>query len=217
MLSKRMLAALAPLLAVAAFAVIPAMAQAAPHWYRNGARLTFGGAHVPVTTHSTPAGLTLLAPGAEVKCTVKDTGDIWNPALTMPGLDEVLTFENTACAPSVPPCKAGETVTLDAEKLPWATHLIAGAPIRDAIEGVTISILCNGVLLDTFSGTLTPLVHNGTTGTEAGCTAETDTYLEFDHPGSGQLEDAAKNVATADGRDCIWGSSANEVITVVDP
>lgn len=222
-MSRKLYAGLAPLLAVIAVGAMPAVSQATEfHWYSNGTRLAFesGGkvTKVAIKTHSTTAGLSLEALGNKITCTVKDTGNIWNTTLGAPGQDEVLTFENSACAPSVPPCETGETVELIAAGLPWKTHLAGGQ--RDVIEGIHIEIVCNKAgtktVKDVFSGTLSTKIHNGTTGTEAGCTAETDTYTEFD-TASGTLEDPAKNKATAVGRDCIWGSAGGEVITVKSP
>jgi hypothetical protein len=216
-MSKKLYAPLLPFLAVVAFAVIPAVAQAAPHWYSNGVRIPFRNTpKVAVTTHSTPAGLSLIALGHEIICTVSDTGHIWNPANEGAGLDEVNTFVNTACVATPPICPAGTELEVIATELPWKTHL-TGPPFRIVIEGVEIDIQCSGVLVDTFRGTLSTAFHNGTAGSLAACTATpTDSFGEFDAE-SGTLVDAEGNKATADGKDCIWGPSGDEIITVKNP
>jgi hypothetical protein len=224
-MSKKLYAAFVPLLAVAAFAVMPAMAQAAePHWYSNGTLI--GSTKVAVSTHSTPAGLSLTALGNTITCTVEDDGYIWNPTGGGAGLDEIASFTNSACGPVTPTCAAGETLSLIALNstngqpvgvTPWPTHLAAGS--RDVIEDIEIVIECNGKVKDAFHGTLSIRIHNGVAGSLAACTATpTDTYGEFD-TASGELEDNAipKNKATADGKDCIWGPSGDEVITIKSP
>jgi hypothetical protein len=211
---KKILISLAPLLAVAAFAVLPAVASAAPHWYSNGTRIPFRNTpKVAVTTHSTPAGLSLVALGHTINCTVKDTGNIWNPANEGAGKDEITGFTNEACVATPPVCEVG-SVELVPGKLPWATHLATGP--RDVIEGIEIKLECSGTVVDIFTGSLSTNFHNGTTGTLAGCTAETDSYAEFDAE-SGHLTDPEGHEATATGRDCIWGPAGDEVITVKNP
>lgn len=229
-MSKKLYAAFLPLLAVVVLAATAAGASAAePHWYSTNltthvkTRLEFekGGklTKVPVTTHSTPAGLSLEALGHKIICTVSDTGEIWNVNLATSGRDSILTFTNTGCSATPAICAAGETLELIAGSLPWKTKLIAGP--RDEIEGIEIKIYCTlGTVktpIDTFTGTLSQAIHNGTTGSAAGCTeTPTDTYSEFDAK-SGTLTDSLGNLATADGRDCIWGPAGDELITVESP
>lgn len=219
-MSRKLYAALLPLFAVAAFAVMPAVAQAQPHWYSNG-KIIKAGTKVAVTTHSSPAGLSLEALGRDIVCTVKDKGTIENPVGGGAGVDSITEFVNTACTPSVPPCETGETVELTAGKLPWATLLLAGPPIRDEIKGIELKLECNkaGVkrVLDIFTGTLTPQIVNGTTGSLKGCEEGTDTVANFDNPGSGFLLDPLGNKGFPDGSDCIWGPPGDEVITVKNP
>jgi hypothetical protein len=72
-MSRKFMTGLAPLLALIAFAVVPAAAQAEPHWYKKGVMV--GSAHVATTTIG---ALTLKALGAEIKCKVNDKEEIWN-------------------------------------------------------------------------------------------------------------------------------------------
>jgi hypothetical protein len=213
-MSKKILMSLAPLLAVAAFAVAPAVAQAQPHWYSNGKKL--GSTKVAVTTHSTPAGLSFDSLGHHSVCTVSDTGHIWNPAGGGAGLGEINTFVLTPCVATPPICPAGTTLELPATELPWKTHL-TGPASRDVIEGIEIGAQCSGVLLDTWRGTLSVAFHNGTAGSLAGCTeTPTDSYGEFDAE-SGTIVDAEGHASTFDGRDCIWGPPGGQIITVKNP
>jgi hypothetical protein len=224
-MSKKLYAAFLPLLAVAAFAVMPAVAQAQPHWYSNG-KLIKAGTNVAVTTHSTPAGLSLKALGVDIVCTVKDKGTIKNPVGGGAGEDSITEFVNTECKPSVPPCETGEKVGLTASRggnplsaaNEWPSTLLAGPPIRDQIREIEINVVCStkGVI-DTFTGNLTPEMVNGTTGSLKGCEAGTDTVANFDEPGSGFLLDPALNKGFPDGKDCIWGPAGDEVITVKNP
>jgi hypothetical protein len=195
--------------------VMPSVSQAAFHWYSNGKRLAFGGAHVAVTTQSAPAGLSLVTPTNTINCAVNDTGHVWNPANEGAGKDEINTFTNSGCVATPAICPVGTTLELIATELPWPTHLAAGP--RIVIEKIEIDIRCSGTVVATFRGTLSVAFHNGTTGSAAGCTATpTDSFAEFDTE-SGTLEDAEGTKATATGKDCIWGPSGDEVITVKNP
>lgn len=224
-MSKKLYAAFVPLVAAVALAATPAVSQAAFHWHSNGTLI--GSTKVAVSTHSTPAGLSLTALGRTITCTVEDDGSIWNPTGGGAGLDEIASFTNSSCHPVTPTCAEGETLSLIAVNstngepvsvTPWPTHLAAGS--RDVIEDVEIVIVCNTTVKDAFHGTLSVHIHNGTAGSLAACTEEpTDTYGAFD-TASGELEDNAtptKNKATANGKDCIWGPTGDEVITVENP
>jgi hypothetical protein len=99
MLSKRTLAGLAPLLAVIAFAIAPALAQASPEWLVGtpGTAIPAGGS-VAVVSHGGPFVLKAHS-GAEVKCTtLADKGSLFAGS---PGTGDVtLTFTgctNTSC------------------------------------------------------------------------------------------------------------------------
>src|SRR5450759_4154223 len=89
-MSKKLYAAFVPLLAVAAFTVVPSVASAAPHWYSNGTII--GATKVAVTTHGE---LKLEDPtlGKFTGGGCTDTGNIWNPTGGGAGLDEITGFE----------------------------------------------------------------------------------------------------------------------------
>jgi hypothetical protein len=116
MLSKKLLAGLTPLLAVAAFAVIPAVAQALPKWEHCEVNASGTGEFtehqcatlsnppntggwkwqvIPTTTNTsqtkeqvkTHGVLTLTASnGLAIECQVQDKGVIWNEANGVPPL-----------------------------------------------------------------------------------------------------------------------------------
>jgi hypothetical protein len=216
-MSKKLYAAFLPVLAIAAFAVLPAVAQAQPHWYSNG-KIIKAGTKVAVTTHSGPKGLDFMGAGETFTCVVKDKGTVTNPTGGGAGVDEITEFENISCVVEPSSCAAGETETLTAGNLPWKTLLLAGPPIRDEIKGIELKVVCStkGVI-DVFTGTLTPAMVNGTTGSLTGCEKGTDTVANFDALGTGSLTDPLGNPGVPSGKDCIWGPAGDEVITVKNP
>ena len=189
-MSRKFLAGLAPLLAVIAFAVVPAAAQAEPHWYKKGVPVTS-----PVVT-TTIGTLTLKALGAEIKCKVNDKEEIWNPSTGGAGEDLMLGFALIGCKNKIatPACPKGPISVL-AEGLPWRTLLVTtpppGSVIRDLIFGVKLNVGCAnsaGTVGDVFEGTLSPEVVPGA--------------LVFG-PGSGTLFDGGGNPLTITGIDKI--------------
>jgi hypothetical protein len=215
-MSKKLYAAFLPLFAVAAFAVMPAVAQAQPHWYSNGVRIKLS---TPVTV-TTKGTLVLHAFGLTITCTVKDKGTIENPDNGTAGVDSITEFVNSACKSSnetEPPPKGCPAPEIGALGLPWKTLLLPGPPIRDEITGIKIEVKCSGAKVDEFFGTLTPKIVNGSPVTT--CKEATDSFAEFDTPGSGFLSDAATppNKATVTGNDFIEGPAGDRCITVKNP
>jgi len=209
-MSRKLYAAFVPLFAVAAFAVLPAVAQAQPHWYSNGTRIAYRTTpKVAATSHGT-LKLEALGKYSEGEC--KNQEKIWNPSSTEPGKDEVTVFECPVSTGTV--CPEGDTIEIEATKLPWLTELyLNGAEIRNRFIKVEFDVKCSGTLLDTFEGTTSAKVVNGTPF--ATC-ATTKTYLEFEAL-SEELEDAAHNKAKITGKVFILGPSGDECITVKNP
>lgn len=229
-MSKKLYAAFLPLLAVAAFAVLPAAAQAqVPHWYscqakaggtyensvctKTGAGKLFEwvktaeGVPVVVKTTGSPT-LTLHALGAEITCKVLDYGVIENPVGGGVGIDLITEFVNSGCV-STPTtaCPAAEIIVFHAGKplsllnaLP--TKLLVGPPIRDEITEIEVEVRCSGAKVDLFSGTLTP---------------EIGSSVAVFGAGSGELEDPAKNKATVTGTDDLEGPAGDLGITAKTP
>jgi len=201
-MSKKFLMSFAPLVAVVAFALAPAAAQAVPHWYVNGTRLPFTSAKTRIKTFGV---LTLHnATLGEVKCFVDDHGKIWNVNLTTAGMDEVQVFENYECEAKPTACPG---ITVTAEKLPWLTELteVAGV-IRDKIKGIQVKVVCPGVVEATFTGELTPKIVN----------SATVSFAEFDTPGSGSLT-STLGPGNVTGKDFLIGIENAEIITAKNP
>jgi hypothetical protein len=209
-MSKKLYAAFVPLFAVAAFAVLPAVAQAQLHYYSNGVIIP---QNKPVTV-TTKGTLDFSGAGETFTCKVTDKGTVTNPTGGGAGVDSITEFVNKECVIEPPSCAAGEAEELTAGKLPWKSVLVAGP--RDQIEGIELKVECNkaGVktVLDVFTGKLTPKFVNGSPVTT--CKGATDSFIEFDEPGSGFLEDPAKNHGVPSGKDFIEGPAGDLCITV---
>lgn len=187
---SKLFTGLVPLLAIAAFVIAPAAAQAEPHWYIKGKLVE----STPVPLKS-GGSLTFNALGASIKCKVADVEEVWNPIGGGAGQDLMTTFALTACKNKIASaaCPKGP-ITVKAEILPWPSHLFSEFPgpvIRDEIQKVRIWIGCAGTagtIGDEFEGSLMPVV-----GVNA---------LEFG-AGSGTLTDGSLNPMTVSGKHTI--------------
>jgi len=192
-MQKKLLAGLVPLLAIAAFAVVPAAAQAEPHWYIKSKLVE----PIPVPLKSGGA-LTLNTLGASIKCKVADVEEVWNPVGGGAGQDLMTTFVLSACKNKVATaaCPKG-AIPVKAEALPWLSHLVSifpGPVIRDEIQKARILVGCagtSGTVGDEFEGSLSP---------EVGVNS-----LIFG-PGSGTLTDPSANPLTVSGIDKLKAS-----------
>jgi hypothetical protein len=220
--------ALAPLLAIAAFAIAPAAAQAAPHWYKcehfaaathnrvdsqcseatttghwELKRLPFTSAKTKVVTSGK---LTLTwSNGVVIECKVLDAGNVWNTVLAEVGKGNVEVFVFYECTSAQ--CA---TVSIVWEKLPYETQLeeaVAGTP-RVVIKGMQITLNCAGTLL-TFTGELKPKIINATA-------SNMPTWAEFDAT-AGTLNGPGGLTSTWTGKDRIAGFEAWEGIQVKNP
>lgn len=190
-MSKKLYAACVPMFAVVAFAVMPAIAQATePHWYIGGTKIN--ATKKAVTSNGV---LTLHEGALEVRCTVADSGKIWNPSNGKAGEDEITAFTNSGCTTNNPECVTPEIVAIPLS-LPWKTILLNVTPIRDEIKGIAVELRCGGVKVEEFTGNLTPKLVNNT-----------PSFAEFGE-GSGELvgTGTAKPKATVTGDDNIQGS-----------
>jgi hypothetical protein len=171
-MNRQLLAGLAGLLAIAAFAVMPVTAEAVitPHWYSEGKLV--GGQPVHVKTAGTLT-FDLTQFGVPVTCKVKDTDVIVNPASGGPGTDEMIAFKLSGCkVPAGVANICSTKVEIIARALPWHTHLAEEPPapgIRDVIEGVQLEVRCKkGKNYGIFMGTLNPKVGNSVLEFEGG-------------------------------------------------
>jgi hypothetical protein len=181
---RKFVGAIVPLLVVAAFAVVPAVASAVPHWFKGKVELT----SAPVTV-TTAGNLTLIAAGATIKCKVNDSEEIWNPSGGGAGEDLMNAFNFSKCKVTVgsAACPTKGFVEVLPNGLSWPSILLEGPPIRDEIQKVRIIIRClAGTPPDEFEGTLTPEVEKN--------------KLVFG-PGSGALTDAFSNTLEISGSD----------------
>jgi hypothetical protein len=174
-MNRKLRLGLAPVLAMAATAVMAVAAQAEPHWYINSNIL------VGQKIVKTRGALTFskLIPGTTitVTCKVRDVEVIENPASGGAGVDLMKAFKVTACGPNPCPVNSAGTqgaLKVTALKLPWATELIEVPPIADEIAGMELVFSCKGTgVLVTVAGTLFPWVNPG--------------FLEFNSPATGTL------------------------------
>jgi hypothetical protein len=230
-MSKRFYAAFVPLLAVAAFALVPATSQAAEfHWYTckheatathkfsdsecqkavvntgnwEWVRLPFTSAKTQIITFGK---LTLTGSnGLVVICKVLDAGNIWNVTEATPGKDNIELFVTYECKsePESTCAPGGVTVTANT-KTPWETVLAAG-PV-DKIKGIKFTVTCNGMEVP-FEGELSPKIVNST---------ETEpTFAEFT-AASGTLTSPTGLTGTIEGKDRVLGFEHGEDIQVKAP
>jgi hypothetical protein len=171
----------------------------APHWLSDG-ELIGQGTTEPVSSARTEnKTFTLHTAGSEMSCVLTNKGNITNPVGGGPGTDEITSFVGKNCLATPDPCPGKAKPELVAGMLPWLSHLVAGPPVKDVIEGIEIEVKCsNGTVLDTYTGTLTATVGVG--------------VLEFG-PESGELEDAEGNKIAVSGTIVIKGPRKDVTIT----
>jgi hypothetical protein len=224
-MSKKLYAAFVPLLAVAAFALVPASSQAAEfHWYSclkhagtgekfsdsecqkplaagawEWVRLPFTSVKTQVVTFGK---LTLTASnGIVITCKKVDAGNIWNVTEATAGQDNIEVFVNYECTSAQ--CA---TVSVTAKNLPWTSELAAG-PV-DKIKGIEVTVNCAGTEL-TFKGELSPKIVNST---------ETEPLFEEFTATTGELEEPVMKLkAKVEGRDRALGFEHGEDLRVKAP
>jgi hypothetical protein len=229
-MSKRFYAAFVPLLAVVAFAAMPATSQAAFHWYKcqheatathnfsdsecqkavaktgswEWVRLPFTSAKTQIITFGT---LKLTITGvATITCKVLDAGNIWNVTEPTVGQDNIEVFVNYECSSA----QCTSALSVVAKNLPWETELAAGPidKIGTVAKPIEVTVTCNTTVL-TFKGQLSPKVVNST---------ETEpTFAEFT-AATGELEEPTMKLkAKVEGNDRVLGFEHGEDIQVRNP
>jgi hypothetical protein len=156
-MTRRLFIGLAPLLAVAAFALTPAVAQAW-QWYSNNVVLPSTGTLTPVATRGTltlhvraPSG----APIGVIRCRVNDQESVFNKSPF--GFDEVENIVLSPCRGNYPGCPT-HRFTIVPKGLHWFSELVTGSsPIRDEIQNIELEVRCapGGPVLGTLTGSLT--------------------------------------------------------------
>jgi hypothetical protein len=231
LMAKRFYAVFVPLLAVAAFAFVPASSQAAEvHWYSckheatathkfsdsacqkavantgnwEWARLPFTSAQTQIITFGE---ITMTGSnGFVIVCKVGDAGNIWNVTEATPGKDNIEAFVYYGCKSEPESSCAPGGVKISANTTTsWGTVLAAG-PV-DKIKGIRITIDCNGTEIP-YEGELTPKIVNAT---------ETEpTFAEFT-AASGTLTGPGGLTFTNSGKDRVLGFEHGEDIKVSAP
>jgi len=127
-MSKKLFIGLAPLLAIAAFVVIPAVAQGAClevgkcHFFKNGTQETEG-VKIPTVSWGT---VTLTSADGVVTCENAVLGNVENPTGGGSGVGETNNFATANCVSAgCEPVSALELV-VTAENLPWGVLLKEG-------------------------------------------------------------------------------------------
>jgi hypothetical protein len=220
-MSKGFYAAFVPLFAVAAFALAPAVAQAAPKWeickHEATATHKFSDSECQKEVVNTgfwewvaiPNGvanqvqvvtfgkLTLHASnGIVIVCKKVDAGNIWN--LAAGGFDNIEVFVNYECT-----SEQCVTRSVTAKGLPWTSEVVAG-PV-DKIKGIEVTVKCEAAEL-TFKGELSPKLVNGT---------ETEPTVDEFTAATGELEEPTMGLkAKVEGKDRILGFAHGEPVRV---
>jgi hypothetical protein len=201
-MSKK-LAIVAPLLAIAAFALTPVAAQAAePHWYVNGVLLKEG-RKVPTISFGK---VDFRISGGQSNCKWEAAGEIENPTGGLRGIDAVTQWHAYECiAPGCP-----GTITLIGENVSkWLTFLRrSGEAVQDQWTGVEMRNECTvgeeKAFNELFHGELFPTVHSGTS-------AAKPAFEEFNDAESGELTSEI-GPASLVGKDKMIGFEEQEVI-----
>jgi hypothetical protein len=120
-MNRRFLIGLAPLLAIAAFAVVPVAAQAATqHWYKNGAIVQEGPeGNTPVVTFGGKINLSQTSAIGEINCKGVGGGTIENPAGGGAGIGRSNSATFYEC--KAPQCEAAVVEKFGAEGRGTAT------------------------------------------------------------------------------------------------
>jgi len=209
---------LAPLLAVVAFALMPAAAQAAPHWWQNGLLVEEGAK--PGQEFIGWGNLSLSnANTGELECQNAVGGNAENPLGGGVGVGKLSIFSPYNCVAAGCPAAAGLEITSTPNTLPWPLTLEEKAgKIRAKISNIKLTIKCEKIaepekgkilLLDEFKGELNVGVKNG-----SGIGSKPSTF-EFDGT-SGALE-SALGPGTAGGKVKVMGYTEQQIVQAKNP
>ncbi len=143
---KKILIGLAPVLATAAFAVSPALAQAAgPHWYSSEPGgtpvLIPAGEAVAITSHSSSLTLTVTSgpdAGAAITCEENNEGTVENPTGGGNGVDSITSLTFSGCTNNVAECPTSAATAVT----PVSTSLNAAG--EDTINGIKGTVTIGG-------------------------------------------------------------------------
>jgi len=141
-MSKKLLIGLAPMLATAAFVVMPTVAQAAPHYYVAKV-IAPAGKTFPSIAWGT---LTLANSNPAIQplsCENAIIGDYTNPTGGGAGEGETDNFATIDCADIECPEESGVELQVHSEALPWASLLVeSGTKILLETKSATVVVGC---------------------------------------------------------------------------
>ncbi len=206
---RKLFVGAAPVLAVVALGLGPALAQAEPHWYANGAKITEGES-VPVAV---AGAVTFMikeeAKESLIKCKITGKSNVVNPTGGGAGTDEVTEAVFSGCGPlkKLSPCAAKtEAVTIVSTVLPWASTLGPG-PGKWILDNITVGgleVKCAGTTKYTLAGKLDPKV-------------AATSVLQEGLPNPGELSSGATIKGTVKGAQLLTGPTGKEKITAKNP
>lgn len=220
---------LAPLLAVLAFVVAPAVAQAVPHYYVNGSKLAAGKKEAVIGwgTITLSVNPPIKPVGNQLVCHNVAGGFIQNGALEAePGTGATEAFSTYNCT-TKKQCKLEEPAETEivlpltaaaphVNSLPWPSHLIEeGEVIRNETEGVQVIVECINEAKEVVEAT--PFISNQIGGSECeGQAPQTKTGTSALHPGFLEFNEGSKflEVPLVFGSCEIKGKTAGEVRTL---
>jgi hypothetical protein len=235
-MSKKLLIGLAPLFAIAAFAVMPVAAQAiTPHWYKNNVLIP-ASKPLPVIGWGQAENLSQVSNIGEINCQTVGAGTVENPPEKAAGVGKTLLASFYNCkAPQCEEAVLKETGgaltgegTAVAKNLPWNNKLFEGGtpnavrlktgepfvafgkPTTGEIAAVVdcnIPALKETVKEALFEGELEPESINGTSATKPSTT-------KYAGASTGHLESEVGGPGINTGSIKSEGYNAQEVITV---
>jgi len=147
-------------LVTVAFMTTPVTAQAELNWYQGGVELAKG---APAVSVPTTGKITILIVGLRrIKCQMKGTEELWNPAPAGLGEDSVTRFELSRCTIQHSLCPNSKKVEVLPLALPWHSQLSLATPEGDLVKGVSLEVRCvRDHILHVLEGELGGPVGNG--------------------------------------------------------
>jgi hypothetical protein len=239
-MNKKTFISVAPLVAIAAFVVMPAASQGActppacPHVYLNGAKSPEGTKKARQIAWGT-LKLKNKAFG-EVECHNVFGGFLTNPAGGGPAKGQIQAFAPYECESSTCIALGGKGIKVTPGKLPWAAEVIEPKPgvFREKIghkgstafvkpaetepEFVDFTVNCEGVVIPEFFGELDALILNNGISIGSG-PGEWQLEPEAVNPESKDLETEilTANKGEYEGHVKVEGYGAEELISVANP
>lgn len=164
-MSKKLLIGLAPVLATAAFVVMPAVAQATPHYYVVGVKAAEGKTFPSIAWGT----LTLASSNPAIQplsCENAVIGDYINPTGGGAGEGETDQFATIDCADTECPEESGVELQVHSEGLPWASLLVESGT-KELVETKAATVVVGCFVAHTSTPVAPPTVCKGNSNPEA--------------------------------------------------